>query len=90
MERLKKVGSFFFPHKATCGAGISPDKPIELGNYPYPIFVSYASQPADQIYPIAKAMITGYDAYKDSAPGAGGSPPTGRPRTGWCRCIPAP
>jgi TRAP transporter TAXI family solute receptor len=70
--RLKKVGSFFFPHKATCGAGISPDKPIELGNYPYPIFVSYASQPADHIYPIAKAMITGYDAYKDSAPGAGG------------------
>src|SRR4051794_14772420 len=71
-ERLKKVGSFFFPQKATCGAGITPDKPIELGNYPYPIFVSYASQPADQIYPIAKAMITGYDAYKDSAPGAGG------------------
>jgi TRAP transporter TAXI family solute receptor len=71
-ERLKKVGSFFFPQKATCGAGISPDKPVELGNYPYPIFVSYASQPADQIYAIAKAMITGYDAYKDSAPGAGG------------------
>ena len=26
------------------------DKPIELGNYPYPIFVAYGSQPADQIY----------------------------------------
>ena len=48
------------------------DKPIELGNYPYPIFVAYASQPADQVYAITKAMITGYDAYKDSAPGAGG------------------
>jgi len=31
-ERLKKVGSFFFPQKATCGAGITPDKPVELGN----------------------------------------------------------
>ncbi len=71
-ERLNKVGSFFFPQKATCGAGISPDKPVELGNYPYPIFVTYSSQPADQVYPIAKAMITGYDSYKDSAPGAGG------------------
>src|ERR1700712_4750896 len=70
--RLNKVGSYFFPQKATCGAGISPEKPIELGNYPYPIFVAYASQPADQIYSITKAMITGYDAYKDSAPGAGG------------------
>jgi TRAP transporter TAXI family solute receptor len=71
-ERLKKVGSFFFPQLTTCGAGISPEKPIELGNYPYPIFVAYASQPADQIYAITKAMIVNYDAYKDSAPGAGG------------------
>jgi TRAP transporter TAXI family solute receptor len=71
-ERVKKVGSFFFPQLSTCGAGISPEKPIELGNYPYPIFVTYATQPADQVYSITKAMIDGYDAYKDSAPGAGG------------------
>ncbi|MBR0696169.1 TAXI family TRAP transporter solute-binding subunit [Bradyrhizobium lablabi] len=70
--RMRKVGSFFFPQLATCGAGISADKPVELGNYPYPIFVAYASQPADQIYAITKAMIVNYDAYKDSAPGAGG------------------
>src|SRR5882757_8955518 len=71
-ERMLKVGSFFFPQLTTCGAGISPDKPVELGNYPYPIFIAYAAQPADQIYSIAKAMIVNYDAYKDSAPGAGG------------------
>jgi TRAP transporter TAXI family solute receptor len=70
--RMQKVGSFFFPHLATCGAGITPEKPIELGNYPYPIFVTYASQPANQVYSITKAMIVNYDAYKDSAPGAGG------------------
>jgi TRAP transporter TAXI family solute receptor len=71
-DRVKKVGSFFFPHVATCGAGISRDKPVELGNYPYPIFTSYGSLPADEVYAITKAMITGYDAYKDSAPGATG------------------
>ncbi|HMM90910.1 TAXI family TRAP transporter solute-binding subunit [Bradyrhizobium sp.] len=71
-ERVKKVGSFFFPHIATCGAGISKDKPIELGNYPYPIFVAYGSLPEAEVYSITKAMITGYDAYKDSAPGASG------------------
>ncbi len=70
--RVQKVGSFFFPQTATCGAGISPDKPVQLGNYPYPIFVAYAAQPADQIYAITKAMIVNYDAYKDSAPGAAG------------------
>ncbi|WP_165421424.1 TAXI family TRAP transporter solute-binding subunit [Bradyrhizobium sp. Leo170] len=71
-ERVQKVGSFFFPHRATCGAGISPEKPIELGTYPYPIFVAYASVPADQVYAITKAMIVNYDAYKESAPGASG------------------
>jgi TRAP-type uncharacterized transport system substrate-binding protein len=70
--RMHKVGSFFFSQLATCGAGITPEKPIELGNYPYPIFVAYASQPADQVYAMTKAMIVNYDAYKDSAPGAGG------------------
>src|SRR3954451_17155776 len=70
--RMQKVGSFFFSQTATCGAGISREKPIELGNYPYPIFVAYASQPADQVYAMTKAMIVNYDAFKDSAPGAGG------------------
>jgi TRAP transporter TAXI family solute receptor len=70
--RVQKVGSFFFPHVATCGAGISKEKPIELGNYPYPIFVVYGTQTPDAVYALTKAMITGYDAYKDAAPGAGG------------------
>jgi TRAP transporter TAXI family solute receptor len=71
-ERVHKVGSFFFRHLATCGAGISKDHPIELGNYPYPIFVAYAAEPADQVYAITKAMITHYDGYKDAAAGASG------------------
>jgi TRAP transporter TAXI family solute receptor len=71
-ERVQKVGSFFFRHVATCGAGISKEMPIELGNYPYPIFVVYGSQPADQVYALTKAMITGYDIYKDAAAGAAG------------------
>ncbi len=71
-ERVQKVGSFFFRHVATCGAGISKEKPIELGNYPYPIFVAYGSQPADQVYAVTKAMITGYDIYKDATAGAAG------------------
>jgi TRAP transporter TAXI family solute receptor len=71
-ERMKRVASYFFPQLATCGAGISPEKPVELGNFPYPIYVAYASQPQDEVYAITKAMIDGYDAYKDAAPGAKG------------------
>jgi hypothetical protein len=68
--RVKKVAPFFNPHLATCGAGISPQNPIESSTYPYPVASVYASQPADQVYAITKSMIDGFDAYKDSAPGA--------------------
>ncbi len=71
-ERVKKVGAFFNPHVTTCGAGITPASPLKLAAYPYPIATTYASQPADQIYALTKAMINGYDGYKDSAPGASG------------------
>ena len=33
--RVKKVGAFFTKLVATCGAAISPEKPVEMGNYPY-------------------------------------------------------
>jgi TRAP transporter TAXI family solute receptor len=70
--RVTKIALYMFPQTATCGAGISPDKPVELGNFPYPIYVAHASQPLDQVYAITKAMIDGYDAYRDGAPGASG------------------
>jgi hypothetical protein len=43
-----------------------------MGGFPYPIFTAYSSQPTELVHAIAKAMITGYDAYKDAAPGASG------------------
>ena len=70
--RLNEIGPYYAPHKATCGVGASAQTPIELPNYPYPIFMVYASQPADLVYGIARSMIVNYDAYKDGAPGAAG------------------
>ena len=71
-ERVKKIAPFFNPHVATCGAGITPQTPIESSTYPYPIATVYATQAEDAIYAITKAMIVNYDSYKDNAPGAGG------------------
>ena len=70
--RMNKLGPYYAPHKATCGVGISAQNPVELPNYPYPILMVYASQPADVVYGIAKSMIADYAAYKDGAPGAAG------------------
>jgi len=70
--RLHKIGPYFLPHKSTCGAGVPTGGSVELPSYAYPIFMAYAEQSADLVYALTKAMIVGYDAYKDSAPGAAG------------------
>ena len=72
-ERVRKVGPFFTEHNATCGAGgITKDKSIQMGAYPYPIFTVYANQPEADVYMLTKALIEGYDGFKDNAPGAVG------------------
>ncbi len=72
-ERMHRIGPYFVPHKATCGAGgLSNSNSLELPNYPYPIFMAYAAEKPDLVYSITKAMIVGYPDYKDSAPGADG------------------
>jgi TRAP transporter TAXI family solute receptor len=72
-ERMRKVGPYFTEHNATCGAGeFSKDKPIQMGTYPYPIYSVYGGQSEDDVYNLVKAMIEGYDGYKDNAPGASG------------------
>jgi TRAP transporter TAXI family solute receptor len=72
-ERVRKVGPYFTEHNATCGAGeFSKDKPIQMGTYPYPIYSVYGSASEDEVYNLVKAMIEGYDGFKDNAPGASG------------------
>ncbi|MCC7484653.1 MAG: TAXI family TRAP transporter solute-binding subunit [Burkholderiales bacterium] len=70
--RLHRLGPYYAPHTATCGVGLTPQNPVELPTYPYPIVMAYAGQPADLVYGIAKSMIVNYAAYKDGAPGADG------------------
>jgi TRAP transporter TAXI family solute receptor len=70
--RLREFGPYYSPHIATCGIGMSKEKPSEQPNYPYPIFSAYASQSDDLVYAMTKAMIVHYDDYKDATPGAAG------------------
>jgi hypothetical protein len=71
--RVHKKAPYFTPQKATCGAGgLSPQTPVAMSSYAYPIFMTFADRPADTIYAITKAMIDMYDGYKAGAPGAEG------------------
>jgi TRAP transporter TAXI family solute receptor len=72
-DRVRAVAPFYTKQLATCGAGgISPQAPLELGVYPYPLFTTYADHPVEAIEAVTAAMIDGFDAYKDAAPGAEG------------------
>ena len=58
----------------------SKDKPIQMGAYPYPIYSVYANQSEADVYMLTKALIEGYDGYKDNAPGASGLTVKGQTR----------
>ncbi len=71
--RVHKKAPYFVPVKATCGSGgVSPQTPVVMAGYAYPIFMTYADRPADTIHAITKAMIDTFNGYKDGAPGAEG------------------
>jgi len=71
--RVNKIGPYFYPHKVECGAGgLTKASPVEMPAYPYPIFMTYATQPTELIHGVTKSMIVNYDQYKDGAPGADG------------------
>lgn len=70
--RMNVVAPFFYPHKATCGAGIAKGETVEVPVYPYPIFMAYGTQPEETVYGLAKAMVVHYDEYKDAVVGVDG------------------
>lgn len=71
-ERLQKVAPYFAPHTATAGAEITPDNPHEGASYGYPILITYPQVDDELVGWMTEQVITLYDDYKDSHPGAVG------------------
>lgn len=55
-ERIRRVADFFEPYRETAGAGITPERPIDLVGYRYPILATYANANADEVYALTKAI----------------------------------
>ena len=68
-KRLQKSAPHIVPHTATKGAGLSKEKSLQTGTYPYPILATYSDKPNDIVYNMTKAMYVFFDEYKDAAPG---------------------
>lgn len=71
--RVHKKAPYFVAQNVTCGAGgLSPQTPVAMASYAYPIFMTYPDRSADLVYAVTKAMIDTYNDYKTGAPGAEG------------------
>jgi TRAP transporter TAXI family solute receptor len=71
-KRVQAVAPYMVPVKATQGAGLSEDKPVESAAYPYPILHTLDDRDADLVYAMTVAMVETYPMYKDAAPGNDG------------------
>jgi TRAP transporter TAXI family solute receptor len=71
--RVHKKAPYFVAQNVTCGAGgLSPQTPVAMSSYAYPIFMTYPDRSPDLVYAITKAMIDTYGDYTTGAPGAEG------------------
>jgi uncharacterized protein len=85
-ERIRRVADFFEPYKETAGAGISPDKPVDLIGFRYPMIATYANTSADEVYALVKAVDEAMDLIRaittsagNWAPQMSGKPPADAP-----------
>ena len=85
-ERIRRVADFFEPYKETAGAGISPDKPVDLIGFRYPMIATYANTGADEVYALTKAVDEAMDLIRgitgsaiNWSPTKSGRPPADAP-----------
>lgn len=85
-KRIQKVAPWLSPGKEDRGAGLKEGEPRELPRYSYPQLVTYAKQPAGEVYALVKAIDETFSMYKDADPvmvdwaiEKAGKPPAGAP-----------
>lgn len=71
-KRMQGIAPYFYPHTASCGAGIKAEDPVPTSVYPYPLFMAYATQPEPLIHDITKSMLSHYDDFKNTVVGVDG------------------
>lgn len=67
-DRINATAPLFAPAMMTDGPGATADAPVPLVGYRYPILSVMTETSADDVYDITKAIVEGYDLYKDAAP----------------------
>ena len=63
---MKTVAPWQMPHIATAGVGLSADKVLESGAYPYPILITYADRDEQMAYDLTRLLHVNFEEYKDA------------------------
>jgi uncharacterized protein len=69
--RMQAVNPHFSKTRATLGANLSKDKPLECAGVPYPVLVTYADN-ADLDYNVTKAITEQVPNFESAEPAASG------------------
>ena len=72
LARMQAIAPFFTPVNAKVGATIDGGDPVPTAGYAYPVLTAMASQDADLVYNMTKAMVELFPEYDGKAPGIGG------------------
>lgn len=85
-KRAQAIAGFLKPVKATAGAGLSEESPLELAGYRYPVMSTYATTSDDEVHALMKALhatFADYDSTTSASKGwamdVGGRPPYDAP-----------
>ncbi len=63
--RMTKIAPMYAPITTRSGAGITDAKPSNTMSFRYPMMVTYANRPFDEVYTMVKAMDELYPKYKN-------------------------
>ncbi|ESR23012.1 TAXI family TRAP transporter solute-binding subunit [Lutibaculum baratangense] len=67
-DRINRAAPLFAPSTMVNGPGATPENPVPLVAYRYPILSVYADRDADEVYELTKAIVEAYGLYKNAAP----------------------
>ncbi|RPE70928.1 hypothetical protein EDD53_0038 [Pacificibacter maritimus] len=67
-DRINSTAPLFAPATMLQGPGATPDAPVSLVGYRYPILSVLTDTSDDEVYEITKAIVESYPNYKDAAP----------------------
>ena len=71
-RQLRQWAPYMLPVDAVTGTGLSDKEPVESVSWPYPVLITLARRPADDIEAVTRELTGRWRDYREAAPGNAG------------------